>query len=88
MPLTVLPLTAQGAPRIGLLPSGALDALNDVPGVTVGHCTLDAGGVQSGVSIVLPQPGALPKMPESVFETALFDSGRPVLVVPAADAED
>jgi len=34
--------------------------------------------------IVLPQPGALPKMPESVFETALFDSGRPVLVVPPA----
>jgi nucleotide-binding universal stress UspA family protein len=33
--------------------------------------------------IVVPQPGALPKMPESVFETALFDSGRPVLVVPA-----
>ena len=32
--------------------------------------------------IVLPQPGGLPKMPESVFETALFDSGRPVLVVP------
>ncbi len=34
--------------------------------------------------IVMPQPGPLPKMPESVFETALFDSGRPVLVVPAA----
>ena len=32
--------------------------------------------------IVMPQPGAVPKMPESVFETALFDSGRPVLVVP------
>ena len=32
--------------------------------------------------IVMPQPGPLPKMPESVFETALFDSGRPVLVVP------
>ena len=32
--------------------------------------------------IVLPQPGSLPKMPESVLETALFDSGRPVLVVP------
>jgi nucleotide-binding universal stress UspA family protein len=32
--------------------------------------------------IVMPQPGALPKMPESIFETALFDSGRPVLVVP------
>jgi nucleotide-binding universal stress UspA family protein len=36
--------------------------------------------------IVMPQPGALPKMPESVFETALFDSGRPVLVVPAGFA--
>jgi nucleotide-binding universal stress UspA family protein len=32
--------------------------------------------------VVMPQPGPLPKMPESVFETALFDSGRPVLVVP------
>jgi nucleotide-binding universal stress UspA family protein len=32
--------------------------------------------------IVMPQPGPLPKLPESVFETALFDSGRPVLVVP------
>lgn len=36
--------------------------------------------------IVLPQPGALPKMPESVFETALFDSGRPILVVPPGSA--
>lgn len=32
--------------------------------------------------IVMPQPGSLPRMPESIFETALFDSGRPVLVVP------
>jgi len=30
--------------------------------------------------IIMPQPGPLPKMPESVFETA----GRPVLVVPPA----
>ncbi|MBM3645826.1 MAG: universal stress protein [Alphaproteobacteria bacterium] len=36
--------------------------------------------------IALPQPGALPRMPESVFETALFDSGRPVLLVPPAFA--
>jgi nucleotide-binding universal stress UspA family protein len=32
--------------------------------------------------IVMPQPGPLPKMPESVFETARCDSGRPILVVP------
>ena len=36
----------------------------------------------SGQKTAPAQPGALPKMPESVFETALFDSGRPVLVVP------
>src|SRR4026209_688102 len=48
----------------------------------------DSGPTAIGVSgraydlIVMPQPGALPKMPESVFGTALFDSGRPVLVVP------
>jgi nucleotide-binding universal stress UspA family protein len=32
--------------------------------------------------LVLPQPGALPRMPESIFESALFDSGRPILLVP------
>ena len=53
------PLTIQGAPRIGVMPSGAQDAINDVPGIAVGHCTLEAGAVQSGVSVVLPQPGNL-----------------------------
>ncbi len=33
--------------------------------------------------MVVPQPGPLPRMPESLFEGALFDSGRPVLVVPS-----
>ncbi|WP_178133884.1 universal stress protein [Vineibacter terrae] len=33
--------------------------------------------------MVVPQPGPLPRMPESLFEGALFDSGRPVLLVPA-----
>jgi nucleotide-binding universal stress UspA family protein len=33
--------------------------------------------------MVVPQPGPLPRMPESLFEGALFDSGRPVLIVPA-----
>ena len=32
--------------------------------------------------MVVPQPGPLPRMPESLFEGALFDSGRPVLLVP------
>ncbi len=52
------------------------------------HAADDSGPTAIGLIgraydlIVMPQPGALPKMPESVFETALFDSGRPVLVVP------
>ena len=44
-------------PRIGVLPSGQHDALSDVGGVTVGHCTLDDGEVQTGVTVVLPHAG-------------------------------
>jgi D-aminopeptidase len=52
-------LTALGAPRVGSLPSGALDAITDVPGVAVGHCTLADGAVQTGATVLLPQPGNL-----------------------------
>lgn len=44
-------------PRIGLLPSGARDAITDVAGVTVGHATLDDGAVQTGVTVVRPHAG-------------------------------
>ncbi|WP_427912263.1 P1 family peptidase [Ramlibacter sp. MMS24-I3-19] len=44
-------------PRIGLLASGARDAITDVPGVTVGHCTLAEGDVQTGVTVVRPHAG-------------------------------
>ena len=52
-------LTACGAPRIGVLPSGARDAIDDVAGVAVGHCTLDQGAVQSGATVVVPASGNL-----------------------------
>ena len=52
-------LTALGAPRVGTLPAGALDAITDVPGVALGHCTLDDGATQTGASVLLPQPGDL-----------------------------
>ena len=29
--------------QVGKLPKGALDKISDVPGVTVGHCTLADG---------------------------------------------
>jgi len=52
-------LTRLGAPRVGNLPSDALDAITDVPGVAVGHCTLADGATQTGATVLLPQPGNL-----------------------------
>ncbi len=43
--------------QVGTLPKGPLDKISDVPGVTVGHCTLAEGGVQTGVTALLPHPG-------------------------------
>lgn len=47
------------APRIGHLASGPRDALTDVPGVRVGHCTLAEGAVQTGVTVIRPHAGSL-----------------------------
>lgn len=46
----------------------------DSPSVGVAGRTADL--------LVVPQPGGASKMPETLFEDALFESGRPVLVVP------
>lgn len=46
-------------PRIGNLPSGERDAISDVAGVTVGHCTLAQGDVQTGVTVVRPRAANL-----------------------------
>lgn len=48
---------AIAVPRIGRLPSGPRNAITDVAGVTVGHCTRDEGegsGVHTGVTVVRP----------------------------------
>ncbi|MDB5847831.1 MAG: aminopeptidase [Rhodoferax sp.] len=47
------------APRIGDLPAGPRDAITDVAGVAVGHCTLADGAVQTGVTMLLPHAGDL-----------------------------
>jgi D-aminopeptidase len=44
-------------PRVGRLPSGARDTIADVAGVTVGHATLAAGELQTGVTVVRPHAG-------------------------------
>ena len=43
--------------RIGQLPHGKRNKISDVAGVTVGHCTLADGKVQTGVTALLPHPG-------------------------------
>lgn len=41
------------------LPPGPLNAITDVPGVTVGHRTLTGGGLATGVTAILPHGGDL-----------------------------
>ena len=57
--------------RVGVLAAGGRDALTDVPGVAVGHCTLDQGAIQTGVTVVRVHDGShfLHKVPaaSSVF---------------------
>lgn len=45
------------APKIGALAAGARDSIADVAGVTVGHVTLAADALQTGVTVVRPHPG-------------------------------
>ncbi|KND55488.1 macromolecule metabolism macromolecule degradation degradation of protein, peptide, glycopeptide [Candidatus Paraburkholderia kirkii] len=45
------------APDIGTLEAGPRGAIADVAGVTVGHCTLDEGAIQTGVTVVRPHRG-------------------------------
>lgn len=40
--------------RVGTMERGPLNKLSDVPGVTVGHCTVDTNTHKTGVTVVLP----------------------------------
>lgn len=44
---------------VSKLPAGPRNAITDVPGVAVGHCTLSEGEVQTGVTVVVPHGGKL-----------------------------
>jgi D-aminopeptidase len=58
----------EAAPHIGTLESGTSGTITDVPGVRVGHCTLDSGALQTGVTVVMPHAGDLfrEKVPAAV----------------------
>lgn len=41
---------------IGSLPTGPRNNLADVPGVTVGHCTINTSKHKTGVTVIMPSP--------------------------------
>jgi D-aminopeptidase len=56
--------------KVGILPTGPLDAITDIAGVEVGHTTIIRGDdVRTGVTAILPHPGNLfhEKVPGAVF---------------------
>ncbi|MBQ7455107.1 MAG: P1 family peptidase [Clostridia bacterium] len=62
-----------GAPlKIGRLPHGKRNLITDVPGVRVGHCTVDEGNVHTGVTVVLP-PCANPFTEKLTAACAVFN---------------
>src|ERR687885_824049 len=55
---------------VGILPTGPLNTITDVPGVLVGHTTLIRGdNIRTGVTAILPHGGNLfrEKVPGAVF---------------------
>src|SRR5687767_934605 len=73
------PLTQQNIQRprareagiiVGVLPTGALNAITDVPGVLVGHTTIiRQENIRTGVTAILPHNGNLfrEKVPGAIF---------------------
>jgi D-aminopeptidase len=56
--------------KVGVLPTGPLDAITDVAGVEVGQTTIIRGdNIRTGVTAVLPHPGNLyrEKVPGAIF---------------------
>jgi len=66
----VRPRAANLGLKVGVLPTGTLNAITDVAGVEVGHTTLiRADDVRTGVTAVLPHSGNLyrEKVPGAIF---------------------
>ncbi|HZZ93471.1 MAG TPA: P1 family peptidase [Usitatibacter sp.] len=50
-------MASNDPPRIGPLAPGPRNAITDVDGVTVGHCTLARGDTQTGATVIVPHAG-------------------------------
>src|SRR2546427_11690233 len=56
--------------KVGILPTGPLDAITDVAGVEIGQTTIIQGtDVRTGVTAILPHPGNIfrEKVPGTIF---------------------
>src|SRR5437899_5248524 len=60
--------------KLGILPSGLLDAITDVAGVEVGHTIIRGDDVRTGVTAILPHPGNIfrEKVPGAIFVDNAF----------------
>jgi D-aminopeptidase len=64
------PRTSDIGLKVGILPTGPLNAITDVAGVMVGHTTIIRGdNLRTGVTAIVPHPGNLyrEKVPGAVF---------------------
>ncbi len=55
--------------QVGTLPPGPRDKITDVPGVTVGHCTIDTDTHKTGVTVLFPcgENPFVHKLPAAAF---------------------
>ena len=73
---TLIPQLLQQA--FGEMKPGRLNAITDVKGVKVGHCTVDSGEIQSGVTAVIPAEGNLFKNKVMAAVNVINGFGKPV----------
>jgi D-aminopeptidase len=72
-------------PRIGFLQPGARNLISDVPGVTVGHCTLAQGDIQTGVTVIRPHQGNVYRAKVPAASVVLNGFGKSVELVQVAE---
>jgi D-aminopeptidase len=67
--------------HVGLLPSGPRGSIADAAGVSVGHCTLDEGAIQTGVTVIQPHPGDVYRRKVPAGATVINGFGKSVGLV-------
>ena len=55
---------------VGHLPTGKLNKITDVPGVRVGHATIDTDRQKTGVPVILPPRGICSLVPSPPLATS------------------